>query len=200
MGLEPRLRWLAEHARADAIARSSPSRTERWSGSPPARDTTTRPAYDPTVQTSVLRRRAPRRAAAIGTRLYAALFDLLAREDVHRACAGISLPNPGLGRPPRAVRLPRGRVASPSRVASSAGTGTSRGSSVRCRPRVGVGGVAPAAPYCGVETRRIVLDGEPTTVVRDGDELVAPDGRRVAGRTRHAPPAGASRRRSSAST
>jgi 5-oxopent-3-ene-1,2,5-tricarboxylate decarboxylase/2-hydroxyhepta-2,4-diene-1,7-dioate isomerase len=30
-----------------------------------------------------------------------------------------------------------------------------------------------------VETRRVLLDGEPTTVVRDGDELVAPDGRRV---------------------
>src|SRR4029450_13169637 len=30
-----------------------------------------------------------------------------------------------------------------------------------------------------VEKRRVLLDGEPTTVVRDGDELVAPDGRRV---------------------
>jgi 5-oxopent-3-ene-1,2,5-tricarboxylate decarboxylase/2-hydroxyhepta-2,4-diene-1,7-dioate isomerase len=30
-----------------------------------------------------------------------------------------------------------------------------------------------------VETRRIVLDGEPTTVTREGEELVAPDGRRV---------------------
>jgi 5-oxopent-3-ene-1,2,5-tricarboxylate decarboxylase / 2-hydroxyhepta-2,4-diene-1,7-dioate isomerase len=30
-----------------------------------------------------------------------------------------------------------------------------------------------------VETRRIVLDGEPTTVTRRGDELIAPDGRRV---------------------
>ena len=31
-----------------------------------------------------------------------------------------------------------------------------------------------------METRRIVLDGRPTAVTRDGDELVAPDGRRVA--------------------
>jgi 5-oxopent-3-ene-1,2,5-tricarboxylate decarboxylase / 2-hydroxyhepta-2,4-diene-1,7-dioate isomerase len=31
-----------------------------------------------------------------------------------------------------------------------------------------------------VETRRILLDGEPTTVVRDGDQLVTRDGRRVA--------------------
>jgi 5-oxopent-3-ene-1,2,5-tricarboxylate decarboxylase/2-hydroxyhepta-2,4-diene-1,7-dioate isomerase len=30
-----------------------------------------------------------------------------------------------------------------------------------------------------METRRIVLDGIATTVIRDGDELVAPDGRRV---------------------
>jgi 5-oxopent-3-ene-1,2,5-tricarboxylate decarboxylase/2-hydroxyhepta-2,4-diene-1,7-dioate isomerase len=30
-----------------------------------------------------------------------------------------------------------------------------------------------------VETRRIVLDGQPTTVTREGDDLVAPDGRRV---------------------
>jgi 5-oxopent-3-ene-1,2,5-tricarboxylate decarboxylase/2-hydroxyhepta-2,4-diene-1,7-dioate isomerase len=30
-----------------------------------------------------------------------------------------------------------------------------------------------------VETRRIVLDGEPTTVTRQGNDLIAPDGRRV---------------------
>ena len=30
-----------------------------------------------------------------------------------------------------------------------------------------------------METRRILLDGAPTTVTRDGDELVAPDGRRM---------------------
>ena len=30
-----------------------------------------------------------------------------------------------------------------------------------------------------METRRIVLDGAPVTVVREGDELVAPDGRRL---------------------
>jgi 5-oxopent-3-ene-1,2,5-tricarboxylate decarboxylase/2-hydroxyhepta-2,4-diene-1,7-dioate isomerase len=30
-----------------------------------------------------------------------------------------------------------------------------------------------------VETRRIVLDGEATTVVREGEELLAPDGRRI---------------------
>jgi 5-oxopent-3-ene-1,2,5-tricarboxylate decarboxylase/2-hydroxyhepta-2,4-diene-1,7-dioate isomerase len=40
-----------------------------------------------------------------------------------------------------------------------------------------------------VETRRIVLDGEPTTATREGDELVAPDGRRVpADEAMHLPP------------
>jgi len=40
-----------------------------------------------------------------------------------------------------------------------------------------------------VETRRILLDGVPTTVTRDGDELVAPDGRRVpAAGALHLPP------------
>jgi 5-oxopent-3-ene-1,2,5-tricarboxylate decarboxylase/2-hydroxyhepta-2,4-diene-1,7-dioate isomerase len=40
-----------------------------------------------------------------------------------------------------------------------------------------------------METRRIVLDGEPTSVVRDEDDLVAPDGRRVPVDTaEHLPP------------
>jgi 5-oxopent-3-ene-1,2,5-tricarboxylate decarboxylase / 2-hydroxyhepta-2,4-diene-1,7-dioate isomerase len=40
-----------------------------------------------------------------------------------------------------------------------------------------------------VETRRIVLDGEPTTVTRQGNELIAPDGRRVpAEEAMHLPP------------
>jgi 5-oxopent-3-ene-1,2,5-tricarboxylate decarboxylase/2-hydroxyhepta-2,4-diene-1,7-dioate isomerase len=40
-----------------------------------------------------------------------------------------------------------------------------------------------------VETRRVLLDGEPTTVVREGDELVASDGRRVrADGVTHLPP------------
>jgi 5-oxopent-3-ene-1,2,5-tricarboxylate decarboxylase/2-hydroxyhepta-2,4-diene-1,7-dioate isomerase len=40
-----------------------------------------------------------------------------------------------------------------------------------------------------VETRRILLDGLPTTVVREGEDLVAPDGRRVpASEAVHLPP------------
>ncbi len=40
-----------------------------------------------------------------------------------------------------------------------------------------------------METRRVVLDGAPTTVLRDGDDLVAPDGRRIPARdATHLPP------------
>ena len=40
-----------------------------------------------------------------------------------------------------------------------------------------------------METRRVVLDGAPTTVLRDGDDLVAPDGRRIPARDAiHLPP------------
>jgi 5-oxopent-3-ene-1,2,5-tricarboxylate decarboxylase / 2-hydroxyhepta-2,4-diene-1,7-dioate isomerase len=40
-----------------------------------------------------------------------------------------------------------------------------------------------------VETRRVLIDGEPATVVPDGDELVAQDGRRIAADTAaHLPP------------
>lgn len=50
-------------------------------------------AYDPSVETSIyLEPSATGRG--IGTALYAALFDALAGEDVHRAYAGISGPNP----------------------------------------------------------------------------------------------------------
>ena len=41
----------------------------------------------------------------------------------------------------------------------------------------------------GVETRRILLDGVPASVVREGEELVAADGRRIAlGSAEHLPP------------
>ena len=40
-----------------------------------------------------------------------------------------------------------------------------------------------------METRRVLLDAVPTSVVREGDELIAPDGRRVAlGSALHLPP------------
>jgi phosphinothricin acetyltransferase len=50
-------------------------------------------AYDTSVETTVYL--APGAVGAgLGTRLYAALFAALAGEDVHRALAGVTLPNP----------------------------------------------------------------------------------------------------------
>jgi len=50
-------------------------------------------AYATTVETSVYLH-PERQARGLGTRLYAALFEALADEDVHLALAGITLPNP----------------------------------------------------------------------------------------------------------
>lgn len=50
-------------------------------------------AYETSIETSIYL--APEATGmGIGTKLYAALFEALAGEDVHRAYAGISLPNP----------------------------------------------------------------------------------------------------------
>jgi len=52
-----------------------------------------KPAYETSIETSIYL--APEATGkGIGTKLYAALFDALRGEDVHRAYAGISLPNP----------------------------------------------------------------------------------------------------------
>jgi phosphinothricin acetyltransferase len=51
-----------------------------------------RAAYDPTVASGIYL--APvARGQGLGRKLYAALFEALAREDVHRVFAGITLPN-----------------------------------------------------------------------------------------------------------
>jgi phosphinothricin acetyltransferase len=52
-----------------------------------------RAAYGPSVETSVYVK-AGRTSHGIGAALYDALFGELSLEDVHRACAGIALPNP----------------------------------------------------------------------------------------------------------
>lgn len=53
----------------------------------------TKAAYDTSVETSIYL--APdAQGQGIGTQLYQALFQSLANEDVHRAYAGITLPNP----------------------------------------------------------------------------------------------------------
>jgi len=50
-------------------------------------------AYETTVETTIYLDRTVT-GRGLGVRLYAALFDRLADEDVHRAVAGITLPNP----------------------------------------------------------------------------------------------------------
>lgn len=51
------------------------------------------PAFETTVETSIYLQ--PHcRGAGLGARLYAALFDILATEEVHLAVAGIAQPNP----------------------------------------------------------------------------------------------------------
>src|SRR5690348_6104384 len=52
-----------------------------------------KPGYDTSVETSIYL--VPEATGlGVGTRLYQGLFDSLAGEDVHRAYAGIALPNP----------------------------------------------------------------------------------------------------------
>ncbi|PZO00974.1 MAG: GNAT family N-acetyltransferase [Hyphomicrobiales bacterium] len=50
------------------------------------------PAFDATVETSIYLQ-PDRRGAGLGARLYAALFDILRKEDVHLAVAGVAQPN-----------------------------------------------------------------------------------------------------------
>jgi phosphinothricin acetyltransferase len=52
-----------------------------------------KPAYDTTVESSVYCR-ADAIGRGYGRRLYEALFESIANEDVHRIVAGVSLPNP----------------------------------------------------------------------------------------------------------
>jgi phosphinothricin acetyltransferase len=67
------------------------SRIVGYASSTPIRP---KPAYDPSVETTIYLEPAAT-GRGLGRRLYAQLLDRLADEDVHRAYAGIALPNPG---------------------------------------------------------------------------------------------------------
>ena len=92
MTIGARLGWLAEHAggRHLAIVAVQDGSVLGFASSGRYR---TRPAYDPSVETSVYVDEG-HTGRGIGTLLYAALFERLRHEDVHRAYAGIALPNP----------------------------------------------------------------------------------------------------------
>ncbi|HBZ69227.1 MAG TPA: GNAT family N-acetyltransferase [Deltaproteobacteria bacterium] len=90
--IEGRRPWLSQFAatgRYRILVAEADGQALGWANS---RRFHERAAYDPTVETSIYLDPA-QRGQRIGTRLYGALFDLLRREDVHRAIGGITLPN-----------------------------------------------------------------------------------------------------------
>ena len=88
---EQRAAWLAEHpgGRHLALVAVESGNVVGYATSGRHRP---RAAYDPSVETSVYLDH-ERLGRGIGTALYAELFGRLEREDVHRAYAGIALPN-----------------------------------------------------------------------------------------------------------
>jgi phosphinothricin acetyltransferase len=91
MTSEHRRAWLDEHdpQRHPVLVAT---RDERIIGYASAGRLRARPGYDTTVETSVYVDHAAN-GTGVGTSLYAALLDMLARRDLHRAVAGIALPN-----------------------------------------------------------------------------------------------------------
>jgi phosphinothricin acetyltransferase len=93
LSAEQRRPWLeafAESGRHQLFVAEREGRVLGYAGSHGFRP---KAAYDTSVETTVYL--APSALGeGIGRRLYAALFEALAREEVHRALAGITLPNP----------------------------------------------------------------------------------------------------------
>ncbi len=90
--IEGRRPWLSQFAatgRYRILVAEADGKALGWANS---RRFHERAAYDPTVETSIYLD-PDHRGQRIGTKLYAALFDLLRGEDVHRAVGGITLPN-----------------------------------------------------------------------------------------------------------
>jgi phosphinothricin acetyltransferase len=91
--VEQRASWFNLHAetgRYRLLVVEDAGQAVGYASTGPFRD---KRAYETTVETSIYC--APEATGrGIGTRLYAALFESLRGEDVHRALAGITLPNP----------------------------------------------------------------------------------------------------------
>lgn len=88
-----RAKWFAEHGdpgRYRLLVAEDAGQVLGFAGTGPFRP---KQAYETTVETTIYC--APEATGrGIGTRLYSALFEALRGEDVHRALAGITLPNP----------------------------------------------------------------------------------------------------------
>ena len=90
--VEQRVSWFEEHAESGRYRLLVAERSGMllgYAGTGQFRD---KAAYDPSVEMTIYC--GPEAVGrAIGTRLYAALFDQLKGEDIHRALAAITLPN-----------------------------------------------------------------------------------------------------------
>lgn len=86
---EPWLAQFAPRGRHQLFVAERAGRVIGYAGSLPFR---AKAAYDTSVETTIYVA-ADQRAQGVGPRLYAALFEALRGEDVHRLLAGITLPN-----------------------------------------------------------------------------------------------------------
>jgi phosphinothricin acetyltransferase len=93
--LQERLEWLGHYAETGPhrLIVATDAESGRALGYATSSRLRPKPAYATSVETSVYAH-PDERGRGLGTLLYAALFDALAGEDVHRAYAGIALPNP----------------------------------------------------------------------------------------------------------
>ena len=91
--IEQRRAWFDDHApvgRHQLFVADSDGRVVGYATSSAFRG---KPAYAPSIETTVYVA-AGLTGQGIGARLYQALFESLGKEDVHRAYAGITVPNP----------------------------------------------------------------------------------------------------------
>lgn len=93
MGLEARIEWMARYADEGPHRFLVAERDGRFLGFASSQPYRTHVAFRECVETSIML--VPDiRGRGVGSRLYEALFGLLATERLHRAYAGIALPNP----------------------------------------------------------------------------------------------------------
>ena len=91
--VEQRLKWFQQFANAGRyrlLVAESDSKVLGYAGTTRFRP---KAAYDTTVETTIYCAKGCE-GKGVGRRLYAALFDAIASEDIHRLVAGYALPNP----------------------------------------------------------------------------------------------------------